>query len=86
MNKQKTFTDMEYAQRKRKGRREKFLDAPDAIIPWAAFEEKLNPLDVFPASPVQFGGRGQTFMADARWGSSCGRIIPGKTCLTRPLY
>jgi IS5 family transposase len=30
MNKQKTFTGMEYAQRKRTGRREKFPDAPDA--------------------------------------------------------
>jgi IS5 family transposase len=40
MNKQKTFTDMEYAQRKRTGRREKFLDA---IIPWAAFKEMIRP-------------------------------------------
>jgi IS5 family transposase len=43
MNKQKTFTDMEYAQRNRTGQREKFLDAPDAIIPWAAFEETIKP-------------------------------------------
>jgi IS5 family transposase len=40
MNKQKTFTNMKYAQRKRTGRREKF---PDAIIPWAAFEETIRP-------------------------------------------
>jgi IS5 family transposase len=43
MNKQKTFTDMEYAQRKRTRRREKFLDAMDAIIPQAAFEETIEP-------------------------------------------
>jgi IS5 family transposase len=40
MKKQQTFTDMEYAQRKRTGRREKFLDA---IIPRAAFEETIRP-------------------------------------------
>jgi IS5 family transposase len=40
MNKQKTFTDMEYAQRKRTGRREKFLGA---VIPWTAFKETVKP-------------------------------------------
>jgi IS5 family transposase len=34
---------MEYAQRKRTGRREEFLDTMDAIIPRAAFEEKIAP-------------------------------------------
>jgi IS5 family transposase len=43
MNKQQTFTDMEYAQRKRTGRRKKFPDAMDAIIPWTAFEETVKP-------------------------------------------
>jgi IS5 family transposase len=43
MNKQQTFTDMDYAQRKRTGRREKFLDAMDTIIPQAAFEETIMP-------------------------------------------
>jgi IS5 family transposase len=43
MNKQKTFTGMEYAQRKRTGRREKFPDVMDAIIPRAAFEETIKP-------------------------------------------
>jgi IS5 family transposase len=43
MNTQITFTDAEYAQRKRTGRREEFLDTMDAIIPWAAFEEKIKP-------------------------------------------
>jgi IS5 family transposase len=43
MNTQKTFTDAEYAQRKRTGRREEFLDTMDAIIPRAAFEETIKP-------------------------------------------
>jgi IS5 family transposase len=43
MNKQKTFTDTEYAQRKRTGRREEFPDTMDAIILRAAFEEKIAP-------------------------------------------
>jgi hypothetical protein len=43
MNKQKTFTDVEYAQRKRTGKREKFPDAPDAVVSRAAFEETVKP-------------------------------------------
>lgn len=34
--KQQTFTDIEYNQRKKKTRREEFLDAMDTIIPWSA--------------------------------------------------
>lgn len=34
--KQQTFTDCEYGQRKKKTRREEFLEAMDTIIPWAA--------------------------------------------------
>lgn len=33
---QQTFADIEYNQRKKKTRREEFLDAMDAIIPWSA--------------------------------------------------
>jgi IS5 family transposase len=51
MNKQKTFTDMEYAQRKRTVRREKFLDAMDAVIPRAAFEETIK--SVYPKSGLR---------------------------------
>jgi hypothetical protein len=40
MNKQKTFTDMEYAQRKRTVKRKKF---PDAVIHRAAFEKTIMP-------------------------------------------
>ncbi|MDR2072104.1 MAG: IS5/IS1182 family transposase, partial [Spirochaetaceae bacterium] len=43
MANQQTFTNIEYAQRKRTGRREKFLGAMDAVIPWAAFQEKTAP-------------------------------------------
>jgi IS5 family transposase len=43
MNKQKTFTSMEYAQRKRTGKREKFPDAPDAVVSRSAFEETVKP-------------------------------------------
>jgi IS5 family transposase len=93
MNKQKTFTDMEYAQRKRTGRREKFLDA---IIPRTAFEKTIKPFypksglrgrqpkgtglmlpDVFSASPVQFGGR-------VPWGEHIRRRAMGK--FMRPDY
>jgi IS5 family transposase len=34
---------MEYAGRKRCGRREKFLDSMDGIIPWAAFIKTIEP-------------------------------------------
>lgn len=40
---QQTFTDIEYAQRKRKGKRELFLDSMNAIIPWALFVETIKP-------------------------------------------
>jgi IS5 family transposase len=43
MNTQQTFTDAEYAQRKRTGRRKKFLDAMDAIVLRAVFEETIAP-------------------------------------------
>ncbi|MDR0629570.1 MAG: IS5/IS1182 family transposase, partial [Treponema sp.] len=34
-----TFTDLEYAERKR----EKFLDTMDGIIPWEEFIKKIEP-------------------------------------------
>lgn len=40
---QQTFTDCEYNQRKKKTRREEFLDAMDAIIPWAAWIAMILP-------------------------------------------
>jgi IS5 family transposase len=38
-----TFTDAEYAERKRRGKREKFLDSMERLIPWAAFIKKIEP-------------------------------------------
>ena len=34
MNGQQSFSDMEYANRKRKTRREEFLEAMNEVIPW----------------------------------------------------
>ena len=39
---QQTFTDLEYANRKRTTRREAFLDAMESIIPWKEWM-KLRP-------------------------------------------
>lgn len=41
--KQQTFTDFEYNQRKKKTRREEFLDAMDAMIPWSAWIAMILP-------------------------------------------
>ena len=40
---QQTFTDMEYANRKRITRREAFLDAMDSIIPWKEWMKLIVP-------------------------------------------
>jgi IS5 family transposase len=45
-----TFMDMEYAGRKRCGRREKFLDSMDGIIPWEEFIKTIEPF--YPKSGV----------------------------------
>lgn len=44
--KQQTFTDIEYNQRKKKTRREEFLDAMNTIIPWSAWIEMIVPFDL----------------------------------------
>lgn len=41
--KQQTFTDIEYAGRKRKTKREEFLDSMDALIPWAEWVALVTP-------------------------------------------
>lgn len=41
--KQATFSDAEYAQRKRKGKREHFLHSMEGIIPWGEWEEMIRP-------------------------------------------
>ena len=38
---QPTFADLEYAQKKRKTRREKFLERMDALLPWAEMEARI---------------------------------------------
>jgi IS5 family transposase len=43
MEKQQTFTDMEYARRKRVSRREKFLETMDKLVPWQRLEEQIRP-------------------------------------------
>ena len=41
--KQETFTDLEYANRRHKTRREEFLEAMDGIIPWNDWVEMIRP-------------------------------------------
>lgn len=40
---QQTFTDLEYNNRKRKTRREEFLDSMEKIIPWTQWIEMIRP-------------------------------------------
>lgn len=39
---QKTFADLEYEHKKRKTRREKFLERMDALIPWKRLEKRIR--------------------------------------------
>lgn len=43
MRNQMTLSDIEYGNRKRKTRREEFLEMMDKIIPWKAFKEMIEP-------------------------------------------
>lgn len=43
MNNQYTLTDMEYSNRKKKTKREEFLDAMDKIIPWSYWVDMIQP-------------------------------------------
>ena len=40
---QQTFSDIEYAHRRRKTRREKFLDAMNGLLPFDAWTERIRP-------------------------------------------
>ena len=40
---QQTFTDIEYGNRRRKTKRERFLDTMDEIIPWTYWVEEIRP-------------------------------------------
>lgn len=41
--KQETFTDIEYSFRKKKTKREEFLEIMDEIIPWEEWVDKIKP-------------------------------------------
>ena len=41
--KQETFTDIEYSKRKRKTKREEFLETMNEIIPWEEWVEFVRP-------------------------------------------
>ncbi len=41
--KQETFTDMEYSLRKKKTKREEFLEIMDEIIPWDEWVSVIEP-------------------------------------------
>ncbi len=43
MKEQPTFTDLEYKGKKRKTRREQFLEQLDSLIPWQRLEERIRP-------------------------------------------
>lgn len=43
MRKQQSFTDIEYSNRKRKTKREEFLDIMDEIIPWGEWVDFIKP-------------------------------------------
>lgn len=40
---QSSFSDLEYAAKKKRTRRERFLDAIEAVTPWAALVAELEP-------------------------------------------
>ena len=40
---QPTFADLEYDGKKRKTRRERFLERMDGLIPWDRFEDRIRP-------------------------------------------
>ena len=46
---QPTFPDLEYQGKKRKTRRELFLERMDGLIPWQKLEERIRPVYSKPA-------------------------------------
>ena len=42
MEQQLSFADLEYARKRRRTKREKFLGEMDRLIPWNAFVERIN--------------------------------------------
>ena len=47
---QPTFADLEYDGKKRKTRREMFLERMDSLIPWDQLEERIRPFYPKPES------------------------------------
>ena len=43
MNQQPSFADLEYRSKKRKTRREEFLERMDSLVPWRRLEERIEP-------------------------------------------
>lgn len=43
MNKQQSIADIEYANRKRKTKRDEFLETMDELIPWEEWREVVAP-------------------------------------------
>ena len=43
MNEQPTFADLDYQGKRRKTRREEFLERMDSLIPWQRLEERIGP-------------------------------------------
>ena len=44
MMEQPTFADVEYESKKRRTRREVFLERMDGLIPWQRLEERIRPV------------------------------------------
>ena len=55
---QPTFADLDYESKKRKTRREKFLERMDGLLPWEELEERIRPF--YPNA-----GRGRRVVGDA---------------------
>ena len=43
MNEQPTFADLDYQHKRRRTRREEFLERMNSLIPWQKLEERIGP-------------------------------------------
>ena len=79
---QPTFADLEYDGKKRKTRREIFLERMDRLIPWDQLEERIRPF--YPKA-----GRGRrpyelsAMVRTLRAGSTTSVTLVWRTCSTR---
>ena len=81
---QPTFADLEYQGKKRRTRRELFLERMDGLIPWQSLEERIRPF--YPK-----GGRGRhpyplpVMLRSTASSSSTTSATPAwRTCSTSP--